>query len=68
MSAALKYEAPDPHALARAKYRGELASIVDELAQELDYRPGAFAAGVRAGRVEETPETRDLLIAARLFV
>ena len=68
MSAALKYEPPHPNAKARAKYRAELASIVDELAQELDYRPGAFAAGARAGRIEQTPETHDLLVAARLFL
>jgi hypothetical protein len=67
MSAALKYEAPDPHEQARAKYRAELASIVDELAEDLDYRPGAFAAAARRGRIAETRETRDLLVAARLF-
>jgi hypothetical protein len=67
MSAPLPLEAYDPIAEARAKYRSELAGIVDELAQDLDYRPGAFAAAARAGVVEETPETRDLLIAARLL-
>jgi hypothetical protein len=68
MSAALSLDAHDPIAEARAKYRGELAGIVDELAQELDYTPGMFAPAARAGFVEETPETRDLLVAARLFL
>ena len=68
MSAALKYEAHDPHAEARAMYRAELAEIVDELAQELDYQPGGFARAARRGGVQETLETRDLLVTARLFL
>ena len=68
MSAALKYEAHDPHAEARARYRAELAEIVDELAQDLDFDPGRFAVAARAGFVEETRETRDLLVAAQLFL
>jgi len=67
MSAALQLEAPDPYAKARQKYRAELSGILDELAQELDYDAGSFAAAARAGRVDETPETRDLLVAARLL-
>jgi len=67
MSAALHLETHDPHAKARAKYRGELSEIVDELARELNYHPGSFARAARAGRVPETPETRDLLVAARLL-
>jgi hypothetical protein len=67
MSAALHLEAHDPFAEARAKYRAELAGIVDELAQELEYQPGRFAAAARAGLVDETPETSELLVVARLF-
>jgi hypothetical protein len=66
MSAALELEPRDPFAAARAKYRAELSGIVDELARDLGYEPGAFAAAARRGQVEETPETVELLVAAKL--
>jgi hypothetical protein len=66
MNAALRLEQYDPHTQARAKYRAELSGILDELAEGLDYRPGSFAKAAKAGRVADTPETHDLLVAARL--
>jgi hypothetical protein len=67
VSVALQLEPPDPVAEARARYQGELGDIVDELAADLGYAPGTFLAAVRTGRVADTDETADLLVAARLL-
>ena len=68
MSAALEIEPHDPFAAARAKYRAEMSGVVDELARDLGYEPGAFAAAARRGAIEETPETVELLVAAKLVL
>jgi hypothetical protein len=67
MSAALQYEYPDPVAQARARYRGELTTIVDELAAELGYAPGAMVRAARDGRPAESDDVADLLVVARLL-
>jgi hypothetical protein len=66
MSAAPHLEAHDPVAAARAKYRAELAEIVNELADELGYSNGTFVQAARKGAVAVTEETSELVVAARL--
>jgi hypothetical protein len=67
VSVALQLDPPDPIAEARARYRGELGDIVAELAADLGYEPKTFVANVAAGRVAETDETAELIVAARLL-
>ena len=67
MAAVARVELRDPVAEARARYRQELAGVLDELSEPLGYEPGDFAEKARRLAVQETPETADLLVLAHVL-